>query len=361
MKFSETLNFINKKVDEYSLPYFECVVMHNNKRVFEYHLPENDKNTVLKMYSMSKPITAVALMQLVEKGIVKTDDFVSKYLNGYTDLFLKQNGEKVQKPIQIHHLLTMTSGLDYDFSRHSIKNMISSNPSVGTVELASCFATDGLLFEPGERFNYSTSMDVVAAIIEVASGLKFSQYVKENIFEPLGMNNSTFENHLHKTFNLNDEYLYKNKHLIKADELYDIFHPTFNYESGGAGLISDVNDYSLFVNSLACDEKLLKKSSIDTISTLYVPNTPFDDSINEYSKNNKEYGYGYGVRVRKKVSKNGIPVGEFGWDGATGSYCLCDRKNHVSIVIGLNVQMWPSYLKDFHIKLAELIYSELFK
>ena len=95
------------------------------------------------------------------------------------------------------------------------------------------------------------------------------------------------------------------------------------------------------------------------MSTEYVKNTPFCAEVQEYSKSSKEYGYGYAVRVRKYDSEEGITKGEFGWDGASGSYCLCDRKNNISIVIGLNIQAWPTYVKDLHIKLAKLLYKAM--
>ena len=115
------------------------------------------------------------------------------------------------------------------------------------------------------------------------------------------------------------------------------------------------------VSSLANDNRLLSNESIRKISKIYVENTPFNKDVEEYSKSSEDYGYGYGVRVRKHESSFGIPEGEFGWDGAAGSYCLCDRKNGISITIGLNVLSWPSYVKDFHIKLANFIYFDLLK
>lgn len=353
--------FIQKKIDDYKLPYFKCVVMQNNRKVFDYRFSSLGSNDLLNMYSMAKPITVVALLQLVEKGLVSTNDFVSKYLDGYGDLFIKSTTKKVINSMQIHHLLTMTSGLDYDFNRPSIKELVRINPKANTVDIASLFAKDGILFEPGATFNYSTSIDVIAAIIEVVTGQKFSRYVEDNIFKPLGMNHSSFHNKLNVEKETIDEYAFLDGKMTKVDDYYSNFFPTECYESGGAGLIGSVDDYSLFVNSLACDEKLLKDSSIKKMSKIYVQSTPFDKSTNEFSKDNKDYGYGYGVRVRKHASSFGIPEGEFGWDGAAGSYCLCDRKNNISIVIGLNIHTWPSYLKDFHIKLVELIYNELFK
>ena len=91
----------------------------------------------------------------------------------------------------------------------------------------------------------------------------------------------------------------------------------------------------------------------------YIKETPFCLPVQKYSISSFDYGYGYGVRVRQVASPHGMPIGEFGWDGAAGSYCFCDPVNNVTIVIGLSVWDWPSYIKDLHIKIVEHVYDEL--
>ena len=184
-----------------------------------------------------------------------------------------------------------------------------------------------------------------------------------HIFDRLGMKNSTFEQSWSLVEKCREEYRQNDTtlKLEKTNRVYSNFHPNKNYESGGAGLISTINDYSLFADSLANDNILISDKSKDMISTIYVSDTPFDESVKEYSKSSDEYGYGLAVRVRKCDSKDGIPAGEFGWDGATGSYSLIDRKNNISIVMGLTIQNWPSYVTDLHIKIANAVYSALKK
>ena len=350
--------FIKNKIKELKLPYFYCLVKKENKVIYTLRYSHDD-NDMLRMYSMSKPITAVAIMQLYEKGQLDIYDNVAKYLKGYDDLKLI-DGSKVDKPITIYNLLTMTSGLDYNLNRKEILKLKEKDNNASTVKICEVMAKDGLLFTPGSDYQYSLSFDVLAAITEKVSKQKFSTYVKENIFKPLGMNNSTFVYNPILSKKCVDEYINKDKKLVKIKPLYEGFFPTKNYESSGAGLISTVKDYSLFISSLANREnKILKDESVDLMSKVYVQVTPFNEAVQEYSKASNEYGYGFGVRVRKVKSKN-IPIGEFGWDGATGSYSLCDRKNKISIVMGLSIASWPNYLKDFHIVIAKEIYQEIF-
>ena len=365
MKLTRTTEFLKNKIIELKLPYFSCIIKKDGQIIFDYCHEENDKgNDLLLMYSMSKPITAIALMQLVEKGLVNLDDKVSKYLPNFENLNNITTNQKIFRDVKIWNLLSMTSGLDYDFSRKSVQDLLKKNSLANTVEICSCLAKDGLLFNPGERFQYSLSMDVIAAIIEVVTKKQFSLYVKENIFDKLGMNKSSFKQDLNLVNKCRKEYCPSNdlSNLIPKDYLYKNFFPSKNYESGGAGLISTINDYSLFADSLANRENIIiKDDTVNDLAKIWISETPFNESVKEYSKSSKDYGYGLGVRVRKSNSIEGIPQGEFGWDGAAGCYFLVDRKNHISIVMGLTISSWPLYLNDFHIALVKNIYTDIFK
>lgn len=358
MNFKSVEDYLSLKIDELKFPYLNVLVKENGKEIFAFQKSSFDKNrNTLAMYSMTKVITAVAFMQLVEKGLVNPDDLVSKYLDGFDDLYLF-SGVKIKTQLTIKHLLTMTGGLDYDLNRNSIKKMIISNPDVKGFELCSSFAKDGLLFEPGTRFNYSLCLDVVGGIIEKVSGLSLADYVEKNIFIPLKMENSTLRYDEANYLATIPEFASDGKKLVETERYYNLVKIAKNYFSGGSSLISTVKDFSKFTDALVKGQ-LISDKSIDLMATPYIKDTPFSKELGEYSKSNEEYGYGFGVRVRK-VSKHNIPVGEFGWDGATGSYCLCDPENKISIVVGMTIHGWPDYIKDFHIRLSEKIYDCIF-
>jgi len=154
--FFETTSYINKLIKDFSLPYFECLVKKEGKEIFRFNYDkDNVKSSLLNMYSMSKPITAVAILQLVEKGKINLNDSVSKYIPNLPELKLISNGLKINKTITIHNLLTMTSGLDYNFERPAIKKAVSDNKDIDTFELCPYIFADGLQFVPGSEILYS--------------------------------------------------------------------------------------------------------------------------------------------------------------------------------------------------------------
>jgi len=362
MNFDKTSAYIESKIKELNLHYFECLVKKNGKVIYRNKFADEDKdNGLLCMYSMSKPITSVALLQLVEKGLINVDDPVNKYLDGFGNLRIIDSDEKVDKEMTISHLLTMTSGLDYNLRRNAVLEMLKIKPEASTIDICSVLAKDGINFLPGTDYRYSLSLDVIAAIVEKVSGQKYSEYVKEHIFDILLMNNSTFKNDPSLVNKTRQEYFAQDGSLNKCDHIYKGFTPSINFESGGAGLISTVDDYSLFIDSLANKtNRILADKVVDLMDRVIVVDTPFNPEVQEYSKSSSDYGYGFAVRVRKFDSEEGIPKNEFGWDGAAGSYSLCDRKNNISIVVGLSILNWPTYIKDFHIMLAKNIYRDIF-
>ena len=359
MDFKKAEKYILEKIDELNFPYLEVIAKQNGKEIFNFKKTNFEKNrNKLAMYSMTKVITTVAFMQLVEKGLVSVDDPVSKYLEGFDDLHLF-DGTKVKTVLTIKHLLTMTGGLDYNFDRKSIKEAISTNPNIKTYELCASFVKDGLLFEPGTKFNYSLCLDVIGGIIEKVTSMSLADYVEKNIFIPLKMTDSTLRYDEENYLNTIPEYEYVENNLVEAQRYYHLVKIVKNYFSGGSSLISTVEDYSKFCDALVKGQ-IISNEMIEMMATPYVTKTPFSKEVGEYSKPNIEYGYGYGVRARK-INLHNIPIGEFGWDGATGSYCLCDPKNKISIVVGMTIHNWPKYVNDFHIKLSKIIYKCIYE
>ena len=340
------------------IPYFDISVTKGGKSIFRYYNNANGNATgkeKLFMYSASKVVTAVATMMLVERGVISLEDKVSKYIPDFNEAFLLKNGVKVKpkNAITIKHLLTMTAGLDYNFETKEIENAFIKNPNLNTVDAIKILIKSPLNFEPGEKFRYSLCHDVLGGVIEVASSLKFSDFIEQNIFKPLKMNNTTF-----KFDNEGFEPLYyaSNKKVVPFNFTEVRWANSPAYESGGGGLKSTVLDYQKFSTALSLqNEVLLKPSSLDLLTTIFSDDLSVKNSFTCIQ--GEEYGYGLGVRVRKVQSLCGIPVGEFGWDGAAGTYCLIDRKNQISIVMGMHVRNWPNVFEGEHLKLANEIYK----
>lgn len=359
--FEKVKSYIdNTIIKEKSIPYFDILVTRENETVFRYF--NNATNTAsgkekLFMYSCSKVITAVATMMLVEQGKLSLEDNVSKYLPCFEQAFLIENGKKVKPktPITVKHLLTMSAGLNYNFETDYIKKQFENKPNSTTIDIINELVKSPLNFQPGEKFHYSLCHDVLGGLIEAVSGKKFSDFVNNNIFAPLGISSLTF-----KQDDNNFEPLYyaeKNSVIpYTFEEVRWANHPT--YESGGGGLKGTVEGYSKFLIGLL-NGKLLKDETLDLMTTDHVSNFSIKNSYT--CVQGSDYGYGLGVRVRKVESPSKIPVGEFGWDGAAGSYALVDRKNKITVTIGMHVRNWPDVFVNEHLKIVEMIYNILLK
>ena len=348
----------NIVIKEKKIPYFDVLVTKGGKEVFRYF--NNATNTAtgkekLYMYSCSKVITAVSTMLLVERGIISLEDEVSKYLPCFNDVFLIENGVKVkpQKAITIKHLLTMSAGHDYLFEeKPAVMEEFEKNPNATVIDIVKQLVKYPLNFEPGTKFKYSLCHDVLGAVIEVASGVKFSDFVEQNIFSPLEMKNSTFkfdDNGFEPLFLANDGK------IIPFPPPEAKWANDKTYESGGGGLKSTVEDYSKFLTALAAGKII----SFDTINLMTTDTCMAFEIKNSFTCiQGKDYGYGLGVRVRKVSTNFGLPVGEFGWDGAAGSYGLVDLKNGVTVTIGMHVRNWPNVFNE-HLKIVEMIYKTI--
>lgn len=364
-----TMNVINDYIDNYlikekGIPYLDVLVKNGHDTIYRHYQNKNGNATgkeLLYMYSCSKVVTAVATMACVERGIISLDDKVSKYLPEFENSYRLVNGQKIKtKPVTIKHLITMSSGLDYNFNSPFVKQKFIQNPFATAREIANEIIKMPLHFEPGDKFMYGLSHDVLGGVIESATNSRFSDFVADEIFKPLNMKHSTFkflegdfEDLYHAVDGVIEPYPYEQEKWAN--------HKT--YDGGGGGLKSTVEDCSLLLETLACGGissngyKLIKP---ETIALMTVENTKVLSVKNNYTcVEGKEYGYGLGVRVRKIDTPWGLKQKEFGWDGAAGSYALVDPNTGVSVTMGMHVRNWPQVFSGEHLKLVEMIYKNL--
>ena len=202
MNLEAMTEYLDSLIDR-GIPSFDCMVYKNHEMIYhhmggtidaEYTKPISGKELYL-MFSMTKVQTMVAVMQLVEQGKISLEDEVGKYLPAYQNLTVAKDGkvETLSVPMKIKHLLSMQSGLDYELDRPGIVRVLKEKGQNATTrELVDAFVESPLKFIPGEHYEYSLSHDVVAAVIEVVSGMSFGEYLKKNIWEPLHMNDTFF-------------------------------------------------------------------------------------------------------------------------------------------------------------------------
>jgi len=375
MNFKPLRDYIeNVLVGEKGVPGCDVIIKKEHKTLFRYSTgycdydlikPVSSKD-IYFMYSCTKPITCTAAMQLIEKGELSLETPVEKILPAFKDVYLIKDGNKVkpEKIMNIRHLFTMSAGLDYNINTSHINEVIKNNPLAGTCEIVNAIPKEALYFEPGEKFKYSLCHDVLAAVVEEVSKMRFSEYLQRNIFTPLGMKDTGFVLPENKKDRLAALYSCYESGKYKPTEQKNTFQITENYESGGAGLYSTVDDYILFADAMANDgvgllgNKILNKESIDLMRTEQLSNYSVDSKFTCAAG----LGYGYGLGVRTLIDKSGgqrSPIGEFGWDGAAGSYVMIDPQNKLSIFFAMHVMNWPALIGCGHAPIRDLTYEIL--
>ena len=289
------------------------------------------------IYSCSKPITCTAALQLWEKGLFRLEDKLSDYMPEFAEMYVQtENGvQKAQNPILIKHLFEMTAGFSYALNSPALLECHhATNGRCPTRETMRYLAKEPLLFEPGTQWRYSLCHDVLAALVEVLSGQKFETYVKEHIFDPLGMHDSTFLPTQEERNSIACKYRFNQENgkteLHTAENIYRLGS---EYASGGAGCISTVDDYMKFLEAIRVGDVILKKETIQLMAT---------DRLSEQQKQTYTVkdtrGYGLGVRTPKQ----GNPHTEFGWGGAAGAYLAIDIPNGVSIFYAQHLLAAPN-------------------
>lgn len=352
MDFRPLASFIDR-ITSWRIPWAEVLVMHQNDTVFRYrngyaNLEEQtpiSEDAIINLYSMSKIMTCVAALQLVERGQMLLNDPVSDFLPEYAEMTVKKtlpNGEirleKATRAITVRDLFTMTAGFSYDIGSPSIQEAVqSTNGKLPTRDFAKALAKEPLLFEPGTQWNYSMCHDVLGALVEVVSGRRFGTYLQEEITGPLGMNDTAFDLNAEQQARLIPQYAY-NDELEKAVRMDgNGFRVGTELESGGAGLLSTVSDYALFLNALTGrgtspeGVRILSSASVELMRT---------DHLNDLTRGDYSWdqmgGYGYGLGVRTHVSKSGSgslsPLGEFGWSGAAGCMAIIDPDSELTVM-----------------------------
>lgn len=384
MNFDKLKDCMDYLVNVRKTPGVDCIVYQNHNMIFRYFTGmsdiENNKkingNELYLIFSMTKMLTCTGALQLYEKGKYSLDDPISKYLPEFEKMKIVQNqsidssasaaiatgkkiGESVssqgdgfaKNPITVKDLFTMGAGLDYNLHPAAVDKAISEGKT-STREIVGALSETVLGFEPGTHFRYSLCHDCLGALIEIWSGESFGEYMRKNVFEPLGMKNTFFglpkdKERLSRMAALYRYDNQKNPVRIKLECNYNI---TDDYESGGAGLTSCTEDYALFLDALACGGigKSGKRILLDETVKLMKTNHLSDLQLEDFHYIRQGYGYGFGVRTHMDESASGSlsPIGEFGWDGAAGAFSLVDTDNNISITYFQHIHGWDSEIQN---------------
>lgn len=354
MNFQPLKDFMDGYLPMLGVPGTDIVVYKNHEEIFRYQSGYDSlrygtpvrPDALYHMYSCTKVATCVAATQLIERGEILATDPVYAYFPEYADIKVKHmlpDGtveiRPAEKVLTVEHLLTMTGGLDYDINRPAIQRVIKETEGrAPTLDIARALAEDPFIFEPGTKYQYSLCLDVIGGLVELVSGMPLGDYFKENIFEPLGMKDTSFGVTEEKLERMATQYQFdpETGDVTEIPKEQNVFNFGTEYQSGGAGLISSVDDQILFADALANygvgknGNRILSRFGVELMSANHLDPVCLADftKIGQV----KGYGYGYGVRTNLNPAMNGnlSPVGEFGWDGAKGSYFSCDPKNRLA-------------------------------
>ena len=340
-----------------------CLVIQYGEEQYYYDTGYRDianryimtRDTIHRLYSMTKPITAAAVMLLLEDGKIDLLDQVADYLPGFRNQYVIERGliVPVKQPMTIQHLLNMTSGLVYPGESNpaevrceklieEIKSKLMTDHAMATVEIANRIGKLPLAFRPGTTWQYGLSADVLGALVEVVSGIHFGEFLTKRIFEPLGMQDTAFyvpqdkQERLAKVYRGTERGLEEETgcHLGIQNKME--LPPMF--ESGGAGLCSTIDDYAKFAQMLLGrgtyqGVRIMAPKTVEYMTTAHV--TPAQQRGVETWESLAGYTYGNLMRIMTDPGASaGLgSMGEYGWDGWLGTYMMNDTVHDLTLLI----------------------------
>lgn len=387
MNFSKLTAYLNTLEEKYGVHGLDMKITRGHETVYRCMLGHSDyerktpvsERDLYNIYSASKVITMTGVMQLIEQGKLGLNDPLEKYLPEFAHMryaadfkmgefpfrWPDENSQLVpaQNPMRIHDLMSMTAGMSYDVASTPIRKVVEETHGEATTrQVVTAMAQMPLLCEPGTRYSYALGHDVLAAVVEVVTGMTFGAYMKRNVFEPLGITEMYYQVPAGEEHRLFAQYGKDwDTGKIKRDESM-IYRITKNYESGGAGLCTTVDEYTKVLEALAnggvgrTGGRILKQESVPAIGRNWLT----EQELADFSRTGKEgYGYGLGVRVLIDGTKSKSPVGEFGWDGAAGAYALVDPKNHIGMFYTHEILGMIEAYSEIHPTLRDLAYEAM--
>ena len=404
----------NAYIDNGSLPNISILIKKDNKEIYRHSHGYADikneinvsENSVFRIYSMTKPVTGVAIMQLVESGQLRLNDKVSRYIPAFknTKVINLEFQDYVVKPkreITIRDLLTHTSGLTYSWAGEGPVNQIYRKYNIrpyyfgaldaelnkfpgNTCQFAAAAASAPLLHNPGEKWSYGINMDILGCVVEVITKMTFADYLKKNIFDPLNLKSMGFsvqpsdranfttlytsgafsrDGEVVAPSGLNQAELMFSKELRSIDA-YDK-SPYLNNSSklfdGGSGLVSNIDDYSKFAEMLLNGGvlngvRILSQASVDLMSKNHLSNEILSDGA-AFGLAGVGMGLTVGTIINPGIAGTYSAKGEFFWGGAASTIFWVDKKNNITAT--MMTQYMPSDKYPLREELKTLVYSSL--
>lgn len=341
------------------------------------------RDTLFRIYSMSKPITSIALMQLYERGLMQIDDRVEKYIPQFADLSVYSMGtypnfvtRRPDRAMTVRDLLSHQSGLTYGFLARTNVDAAYRQLEVdaggtertlkGMVDL---LATLPLEFSPGDNWNYSLSTDVCGYLVEVISGLRFDDYLEANIFDPLGMSDTGF--HVaaseRSRFAANYSVAADGNLALMDDPGTSAYLQPPTMLSGGGGLVSTATDYFRFAQALCHDGELdgtriIGRKTLELMTSNHLPDGAdlMNHAVGRWAETTFSgigFGLGFSVTLDPAQAQISGTPGEFAWGGAASTAFWIDPDE--DLVVVFMTQLMPSTQYNIRRELRAIVYSAL--
>ena len=374
-------NVMNEMTDNKAVAGVSCLVIKDGAEKFYYqsgnrNIEKNlpmERDTIVHLFSMTKPITACAVMKLMEEGLIDLAEPVSKFLPGFKNQTVGEERIPVVREVTIKDLLTMTGGLTYEgygtYTERKTAELLErlkTDTEWTTYEVANAIGEIPLNFQPGTDWQYSVGADVLGAVIEVVTGQSLGKYLRENIFEPLGMKDTAFWVPADKQSRLSAIYDMTGEGLIKYTGRNLGISPEAEYEpafeAGGAGLVSTIDDYARFATMLLQGgeyngRRILGENTVRFFTGAHLNK---EQQAGMYRWQGLE-GYSYGNLMRVRTDSglacmNG-EVGEYGWDGWAGTYFCNDPVNKLTMIVFQ--QLSCSGTTTYTRKIKNIVYRDI--
>lgn len=314
-----------------------------------------DANSLWRIYSMTKPVTGIAAMILIDDGVLKLDQPVADFLPAFAKMKRLSSPAAaitdvvdVNQPITIRQLLTHTAGFGYTFtlsgplktayeeaglfganiSRLPIPGLSGGAPAGSLAEFADRLAALPLAYEPATRWHYSVSLDVLGRVIEVASGISFDQFLQQRIFKPLGMTSTYFQVPQSEVARFTTNYSPLGPMLVPIDPAAaSVYLEKPKAVYGGSALVCSARDYDRFLMMLLGEGAIGEARILRPETARLAMSNLLDDKVQRKGTFIDGEGFGAGGRVSLPSSRTG--EGQFGWAGAAGTIAFVDRKRGV--------------------------------
>lgn len=324
-------------------------------------------DTIFRIYSMTKPVTAVAALMLWERGALDLDAPVETYLPelaGQQVYISRWSRAPLSRAITVRDLMRHTAGMTYGFfSSTRVDRMYLRDHPIFAADqdaMIARLAELPLLHQPGERWHYSVSSDVLGALVERVSGQPLGVFFQENIFAPLGMVDTAFAVPDASIARFASSYM---PGMVRFDDAVGSdFRDASRLQSGGGGLISTAGDYMRFCQMLLDGgvfdgQRFLEAATIQEMTRDHLsPDAHLFEDSPSLKSIFSDYGYGLGVAVRRRDSGTRGHAGEYGWDGAASTHFWISPQDGLILIALSQRQPYTSQLKDV---LTPLVYQSL--